>query len=89
MGMLRSTFKVSVVINRYRCLKRRFQILLLINNGTPTQKTGNLRIKMRWSIAYLIFLQLLLVDKGGNNEPTLHFGIAGCGLFYQLLNSNF
>jgi hypothetical protein len=77
MEMLRRAFKVSVVLNRYSSLKRRFQILLLINNGTPIQKTGNLRIKMRWSIAYLIFLQLLIVDKGGNNEPTLHFGIAG------------
>jgi hypothetical protein len=77
MGMLRSTFKVSVVINRYRCLKRRFQILLLINNGIPIQKTGKLRIKMRWSIAYLIFLQLLLVENGVNYEPTLHFCIAG------------
>ena len=40
-------------------------------------------------IASLIFLQRLIVDKGGNNEPALHFGIVGCGLFYQLLNSNF
>ena len=75
--MLRSAFKVSVVLNRYKCLKRGFRILLLINNGTPTQKTGNLRIKKLRSKAYPIFLQLLIVDKGGNNEPTLHFGIAG------------
>ena len=58
-------------------LKKTVSILVLKNNGTPITKTGNLRIKMRWSIAYLIFLQLLLVDKGGNNEPTLHFCIAG------------
>jgi hypothetical protein len=58
-------------------LKRRFRSIVLLNNNPPIQKTGKLKIKARWSIACLIFLQLLIVDKGGNNEPALHFGIAG------------
>ncbi len=58
-------------------LKRRFRRIVLLNNDPPIQKTEKLRIKARWSIACLIFLQLLIVDKGENNEPTLHFGIAG------------